>query len=232
VDGTFKGLFATVANPTNGVFGPDGNFYVTRFLKDDVVKLDGSTGALLSTVVPPGALRLADGLRFGADGSLFVADFGGNTISRFTTDGTPLGVFASGSPLNGPSVLTFGQDGTVFVSNNNARNILHYSPAGEFLDILGDTSPLEPFGTAILDGGLFTGCGCTGATGQLLRFDLTTRERTVLVPPNTPGFNDVEDVFVLSPEPGAWLTLLSGVLFLFLVARSRALTSRCRRGIQ
>jgi hypothetical protein len=216
-DGTFKGVFASTDQPTNSAFGPDGNLYVTRFL-NDVVKLDGSTGAFLSEVVPTGTLQGPIGLRFGPDGNLYVTDFIGNTISRFKPDGTPLGVFISGPALDGVSVLTFAPDRTVYVSNSTAMNVLHYSAAGEFLDIFAETSPLQPFGTAIFDGGLFTGSGlekcCVGA-GEVARFDLTTKAKTVLIPVNTPGFNDVRDVLVLVPEPAAvWLTLVPGVLFL------------------
>jgi streptogramin lyase len=217
-DGNYIGVFASVPNPTNGVFGPNGNFYVTEFLNDQVVELNGSTGALLSAVVPTGTLQAADGLSFGPDGDLYVADYLGNTISRFTPNGTPLGVFISGSQINGVSALTFAPDGTVYVSNSNAMNVLHYSATGAFLDILGSTSPLDPYGTAIFGGALFTGCGCSGSTGELLKFDLTTQAETVLVAPDTPGFNDVEDVMAPTPEPAAWLTLASGLL-LFAAAR-------------
>ena len=48
---------------------------------------------------------------------LYVANFNGNTIERFTADGVGT-VFAS-SGLNNPYGLAFDSAGNLFVSNNN-----------------------------------------------------------------------------------------------------------------
>lgn len=224
-DGTFKGVFATVSSPTNGVFGPNGNFYVTEFNNDDVLELNGTTGALVADVVPTGTVQGADGLAFGPDGNLYVSAFVSNTVTRYTPNGTPLGVFISGPPVNGVVDQVFAPDGSLYLSNNNASDILHYSATGQFLGILGSTAPLEPFGSAISGNELFTGCGCTG-TGELLAFDLTTQQRSVIIAPDTPGINDIEAVMVLTPEPGGWLMLLTTGLFLIGLCRWRSLKGR------
>jgi len=200
-DGTPKGVFGAVAVPVFGVFGPDGNYYVSSFANDDVIKLDGTTGNYLGEVVPSGALAGADGVRFGPNGDLYVADYIGNTITEWTTAGSFAGTFIADAELNNPATLVFAPDGSVYVSNDSGQNILHYSGAGAFLGVLGTTDPLYPNGITIANGRLYAGCGCTGS-GEIDSFDLATSQKSVLVPQNTPGFNDVEDVLVLTPEPG------------------------------
>ena len=211
LDGTFIGVFANVSFPIMGAFGPDGNFYVSSAGDNAVEKFDGVTGAFISQVVPTDALMAVDGIRFGPDGNLYVADSLGNTITRYALDGSPLGTFISGPGLDGVNNLIFGPDGTAYVSNSNASNILHYSASGVFIDVLGSTSPLVPFGLTLSpDGSLYAGCGCTG-DGEILRFDINTKQSDVLVPAGTNGLSDVEDVlFSAVPEPSTFGMLAFG----------------------
>ena len=211
LDGTFLGVFANVSFPIMGAFGPDGNFYVSSAGDNAVEKFDGVTGAFISQVVPTDTLMETDGIRFGPDGYLYVADSLSNTITRYALDGTPLGTFISGPELDGVSNLIFGLDGTVYVSNSNASNILHYSPSGVFIDVLGSTSPLAPFGLTLSpDGSLYAGCGCLG-DGEILRFNINTKQSDVLVPAGTNGLADVEDVlFSEVPEPSTFGMLAFG----------------------
>src|SRR6202158_3875479 len=224
LDGTFIGVFANVSFPIMGAFGPDGNFYVSSAGDNAVEKFDGVTGAFISQVVPANTLLETDGIRFGPDGFLYVADSLANTITRYALDGTPLGTFISGPELDGVNNLIFGPDGTVYASNSNASNILHYSASGMYLDVLGSTSPLVPFGITLSpDGSLYAGCGCTG-DGEVLRFDINTKQADVLVPAGTNGLADVEAVFfngVHAPSPFRTLGFGFGLCAFKLVRRRR-----------
>jgi DNA-binding beta-propeller fold protein YncE len=62
-------------------------------------------------------------------GQVFVANFGGNSITEFDSSGNTT-TFASGGLLNGPSALAFDGSGNLYVANYYNNNIVKYTPAG------------------------------------------------------------------------------------------------------
>ena len=94
------------------MFGPDGNLYVTSFGTNQVLRYNGTTGALLGTFVAAGSggLSLPRGLTFGPDGNLYVGSFGSGDVLRyngatgaFIDDFVPSGR----GGLGGPTFLAF-----------------------------------------------------------------------------------------------------------------------------
>ena len=59
---------------------------------------------------------------------LYVANYGNNTISKVTADGSVSTFVSSG--LNGPTGLALGPDGYLYVANNNSNTISRVSPSG------------------------------------------------------------------------------------------------------
>ena len=95
-------------------FGPDGNLYVAS-LYGGIVRLDGSTGALIDTFVAPGSggLSSAAGLAFGPDGRLYVSDQDADALRCYdAAGGAYLGdhVAAGAGGLDGPAYLLFAPD--------------------------------------------------------------------------------------------------------------------------
>ncbi|MDJ0864882.1 MAG: DUF4347 domain-containing protein [Myxococcota bacterium] len=129
---TFDAAGNDIDRPYHAVVGPDGNFYVTGYDTDKIVRFDPG-GAYLDEFVAPGSggLRLANSLAFGPDDNLYVSSYGSHEILRFDPAGNFLDVFASGGQLNGPSGLTFGPDGDLYVASyDNGRLVKIDGAAG------------------------------------------------------------------------------------------------------
>lgn len=91
-------------------FGTDGNLYVADADHNSVHRYDGLTGALIDDFVPPGVggLNHAEDVLFGLDGNLYVTSHYTDEVLRYDgLTGAPLGVFASGGGLVGPTYLLF-----------------------------------------------------------------------------------------------------------------------------
>ena len=78
-------------------------------------------------------LSCPQGIAFGPDGLLYVANFMTHTISRFDAGtGAYLGVWAEHSALRSPEDLAFTPFGTLLVSSFHSNHVLHFETNGTF----------------------------------------------------------------------------------------------------
>ena len=79
---------ATLQDPTDLVFGPDGDLFVSSAATSEVKRYDGTTGAFEGNFVTAGlgGLEEAEGVVFGPNGNLFVVSELGNAVLEY--DGT------------------------------------------------------------------------------------------------------------------------------------------------
>jgi sugar lactone lactonase YvrE len=133
--------------------GADGNIYVSSQNSGEVLFYDGDTGQPLqlpgkplgrfATLVDATHPFSAPGvLRYGPNGNLVVADFGGSTYRTFhPTTGQELAVAATG--FGPPGGLTFAQNGDMFAANFGSSSIIRIQGGTQTPVILSDNGFLE-----------------------------------------------------------------------------------------
>jgi len=103
----------------------------------------------------------AAGAVIGPDGRLYVSNYGDDNVRVYNAEtGADLGVFASGSGLNGPEGLVFGPDGHLYVTGWSNDGVLRYDgTTGAFIDTFtSGTAVAGPVGVAFgPDGNLYVG---------------------------------------------------------------------------
>ena len=120
--------------PSGLTFGPNGNLFVAEYSAwvGSVIEFDGQTGAYVRDFVAEdgSGLRRAGDLVFGPNGNLLVCSEGTDNVLEFDGDtGAPLGAFASGGGLDGPTGLTFGPNGNLFVASYASDKVIEYDGA-------------------------------------------------------------------------------------------------------
>jgi len=96
---------------------------VSSFGTNSIMEFDSSSGAFLGTFANVSG---PSGTTFGPDGDFYVASISSNTVSRYTSMGSPLGTFAAGDGLQGPAGITFGPDGNLYVVSECSGTILRF----------------------------------------------------------------------------------------------------------
>ena len=163
-DGVFS---AGIEGPATG---PDGALYAVAFGRDGTVgrvvpRADGGGEASLFVELPAGST--GNGIRFGADGTMYVADYTGHQILRVDPRDRSVGVFATLSGAHQPNDLAFAPNGMFYASDPDWR-----TGTGQLWRIL-------PYGRAAL---LETGMGTTngvevGPRGDVLYVNESVQRR-------------------------------------------------------
>ena len=132
------GLIALVCFLFSSTRAPADDIYVAT--SSGIEKFDSSGNeSLFANIV-------GSGLAFDSSGYLYVANGNNNTIEKFDSSGTDLGVFAD-SGLNVPAGLAFDGSGNLFVLNVGDVTIMRFGPSGTgslFVSIHTGISPQGP----------------------------------------------------------------------------------------
>jgi streptogramin lyase len=141
---------------TRGItFGPGGDLFVTSqgtTGAGEVLRYNSSTGAFLG-VFATTADTDPFGLRFGPDGSLYVANILSNSVSRFSSSGTLLGTFVPGGSggLFAPRDLIFNSEGDLLVSSLSGSVLRYSGSTGAFEGVF--AANVDPRGLTFGPGG-------------------------------------------------------------------------------
>jgi sugar lactone lactonase YvrE len=75
-----------------------------------------------------GGLSSTEALLFGRDGNLYVTEFSGNRVLRYSgASGAFLGVFATDLSLSGTRSMAYGADGSLYVAGNFSDNVVRFN---------------------------------------------------------------------------------------------------------
>jgi DNA-binding beta-propeller fold protein YncE len=214
--GAFLGDFAAGSGlqyPRGITFGPDANLYVASG-DQSVKRFNGETGVFMDEFVPQGTPYFGrpTGLIF--HGNYFYATIGdSHCITRHdATTGALLGVFASGSGLDGPEGLTFGADANLYTADATQDVVRRYDgQSGQFID------DFVPAGSGGLDGPQDVLLNMDGSllvtsfeNSSVLRYDGTTGAFLGVFASG--GDLSAPTFMLLVPEPSALAALSLGCL--------------------
>lgn len=100
------------------------------------------SGFTIRTLVSPTVLAGANGLRWGADGALYVAQAFGSQVSAVdVADGTARIVSAADGPIVAPDDLAFDSHGNLFVTEVMAARVSAIRPGGT-VDVIAADVPV------------------------------------------------------------------------------------------
>lgn len=113
-DGTFT---AGIEGPATG---PDGALYAVNFAREGTigrVRIDdaGIASPELFVALPDGST--GNGIRFGGDGHMYVADYTGHNILRIDPRDRSVSVFAHEPRMHQPNDIAIAPDGTLYASD-------------------------------------------------------------------------------------------------------------------
>lgn len=162
------GVFSTgIEGPA---FGPDGALYAVGFGRDGTIgrvtfDADGAGDAALYVTLPEGST--GNGIRFDADGFMYVADYTGHRILRIDPRDRTIGVFATLPGAHQPNDIAFAPNGMFYASDPDWS-----TGTGQLWRVL-------PYGAATL---LETGMGTTngvevGPKGDVLYVNESVQRR-------------------------------------------------------
>ena len=130
-DGVFS---AGIEGPA---FGPDGALYAVSFGRDGTIgrvtfDAQGNAAAALFATLPEGST--GNGIRFGADGGMYIADYSGHHVLRIAPGARETTVFAYMPQANQPNDLALAPDGTLYASDpkwaDNTGQLWHIDRSG------------------------------------------------------------------------------------------------------
>lgn len=112
------GVFA--AGIEGPAWGPDGALYAVSFARDGTigrVKFDanGTGWAEMFVILPAGST--GNGIRFGADGMMYIADYSGHQVLRLDPASRKVDTFAAMPDANQPNDIARAPDGMLYASD-------------------------------------------------------------------------------------------------------------------
>ena len=110
---------------TAGIEGPavdaDGNVYAVNFARQQTIGRVTPSGAAEVFVTLPGA-SIGNGIRFGRDGAMYVADYIEHTVYRIDPVTRAISVHAREAAMTQPNDLAVGADGVLYASDPHWKN--------------------------------------------------------------------------------------------------------------
>lgn len=128
---SIRGLLISIGLASSGLITAAAradNVYVSFDSNNDTIeKFDSGAGNADLGAFATSDLATANGIAFDSHGNLYVANSGGNSITKFDPQGNATR-FASG--LNAPAGLAFDGYGNLYVANNGDSTIVKITPDG------------------------------------------------------------------------------------------------------
>ena len=130
--------------PHDLAFGPGGDLYVASTDTGTVIQYDGTTGSLVSVLVP--AVTSPHGIAFGFDANIYTSSLSNPLIPRFDgASGASLGTFVNGTGIfsNGSDLLFLGVAAPPPVPDGNFGSAMTASkldPMGNDLQVVWDVT--------------------------------------------------------------------------------------------
>jgi sugar lactone lactonase YvrE len=103
----------------------NGDDYVEEFSSSGASGVNTDYGPLPSTTL---YTHNPNGIAIDSHGNIYVDNDGSNTISEFASNGSYIGIFASG--LNQPAAMAFDSSGNLYVVNAGNSSIVKITPSG------------------------------------------------------------------------------------------------------
>ena len=107
---------------TEGIEGPAcdaaGNLFAVNFARQQTIGRVTPDGKGEVYVTLPGQ-SVGNGIRFDAQGNMYVADYVGHNVLRIEPEGRKISVFAHEPQMNQPNDLAIAADGTLYASDPN-----------------------------------------------------------------------------------------------------------------
>lgn len=165
MDGRAEVFASGLYGATGNAVGPMGNLYQLNFFGGYVTEIDrhGNQAILASGLETPVGVAFAEG-------DLYVANCGSNSISRVTLAGQ-VTTLVQGPPFNCPNGITYASDGNLYVVNFSDTKLLKVTLSGDVTEFI--TLPHDQNVIASARGHLYV---ASGSGRQLHRVALATKE--------------------------------------------------------
>ena len=168
-NGTLIGDFVTtnLSNSTGIVLDSAGNAWVSNArlgTYQNTVSLFDASGTYLSNIT---GLNDPAGLLRDASGNLYVANYGGDSVTKYDPSGAFLSQFGNATNMNGPQGIAIDGSGNFYTANYDGNTISKFDSSGVFLSTF--ASVTKPTGMEFNSAGDLLVASFT--TNQIFKYD-------------------------------------------------------------